>query len=183
MSRAENNATAIPAAPGRAGVPASAPPIPLPHLAAGLDWAFLKRTAGMAVLTAFLCAFVGAMYFSWRRSLEYLFFACWALCLFSLTALILRNLERRGRSLLFMSLKLPCIGAAWLVFEAMLAAPPEGRISREQALAIFAGISTPLTVFILRAFGLVSENQQRGVALGSAAPQNESVAEGLEPRS
>lgn len=148
-----------------------------------MDWGFLARTARMTVVAALCFGLTGGVYLGPAWGGFYLFFALWALGLFSLTALILRSLDHKWRALGLTALKLPCLGLAFVAFKVAMDLPPAGRIDRVLGIAIFAGVVTPLLVFVLRALGVVSETLRATHAPGSDSRGSDSTSEGLELRS
>jgi hypothetical protein len=138
-----------------------------------LGWAFLERTAISIVVTASLVALTAAVYVSIEVGARYLFFALWALTFFSTTALIFRHLlfsQSRIKGFLAIAVK---IGALVAVYVALWAWPVvPGQQEKAHMIAIVAGVTTPLFVFLLRVGGWAMEQNKRERASGPKAPDH-----------
>jgi hypothetical protein len=141
----------------------STPPPAPPRLPApALGWAFLERTALSIVVTALLVALSAAVYVSIEVGARYLFFALWALTFFSTTALIFRHLlfnQSRVKGFLAVAVKMGALVAVYIVLWAWPVLP--GEQEKAHMIAIVAGVTTPLLVFLLRVGGWAMEQNKR----------------------
>ena len=132
---------------------------------AAFDWKFLRRTAVVIVAVALAVGVGASVVYDAGWGFRYLTFAAWALVFFSLTALILKSLafdQDRSRGMLFVFGKVVWLGA---LFAVPIVWPMEGPNLRPHAIAMFAGITTPLAVVVFRAVGFMMEAQRKGMRI------------------
>jgi hypothetical protein len=137
-------------------------PTPPRALDPALGWAFLQRTALSIVVTASLVALAVAVYVSINVGARYLFFALWALTFFSTTALIFRHLlfnRNPIRGFLAIAVKMAALVAVYVVLWSWPVVP--GEQEKAHMIAIVAGVTTPLLVFLLRVGGWAMEQKKR----------------------
>jgi len=133
---------------------------------------FVRRTAWASVATMLCVALIAASCKSPSWAGWYLLAGGWALVFFSLTPLILKEMlfdRRKGRALGLIGLKLAWMGLMTGICWAGASRP--GASTAIFGTALVAGITTPLAVVVLRAFGTVipSRPAQDAKSLGDNA--------------
>lgn len=134
-----------------------------------LDWGFLRRTALATLVTSFLVALFGALNHSPVWGGRYLVFALWSIAFFACSAMIFKNLlfeKNRVGGMLWIAAKLFCLVALMVIPQVW---PMDGPEFRAHAFAMFAGVTTPMAVLVLRVLGRLME--ARGKNDGNLTPE------------
>ena len=130
---------------------------------------FLKRTAVATVVTVLLVALFASVYVGGSWAARYLFAGLWALVFFALTPLIFKAMlfERKTVvGLAWIALKFLWLGVLFAVcyWWALGEQSTPG-----EAMALVAGLTTPLAVAALRGIGISMQGRDKKKIEGSSA--------------